>query len=145
MPIAGFEWSVALAFGTVLEPGEDAGSARALAAAGHAGAVMFHWAVENDMLDILPRGREWAAAYADVPAETRHIALHDGHLIAVNSRDRSFVTGKLLAEQGFALGRKAWRERVAELASMGATEIAYQPAGPDIARELEAFAAAVRD
>lgn len=28
------------------------------------------------------------------------------------------------------------------LESMGATEVAYQPAGPDIARELEAFASA---
>jgi 5,10-methylenetetrahydromethanopterin reductase len=54
------------------------------------------------------------------------------------------VTGRLLAEQGLALGREAWRERVALLESMGATEIAYQPAGPEIARELEAFASAAR-
>jgi 5,10-methylenetetrahydromethanopterin reductase len=30
------------------------------------------------------------------------------------------------------------------MAEDGMTEIAYQPAGPDIPRELEAFAAAVR-
>jgi 5,10-methylenetetrahydromethanopterin reductase len=30
------------------------------------------------------------------------------------------------------------------LEKSGATEVAYQPAGPDIARELEAFASAVR-
>ena len=30
------------------------------------------------------------------------------------------------------------------MAASGMTEIAYQPAGPDIPRELEAFAKAVR-
>ena len=34
------------------------------------------------------------------------------------------------------------RERLGALAAVGVTEIAYQPAGPDIPRELEAFAAA---
>jgi 5,10-methylenetetrahydromethanopterin reductase len=33
---------------------------------------------------------------------------------------------------------------MAMLEAAGATEIAYQPAGPDIAGELEAFASAVR-
>jgi 5,10-methylenetetrahydromethanopterin reductase len=144
MPIAGFAWSVVLTFGTVLEDGEDPGSPRALAAAGHAAPVLFHFALENDRLDMLPNGRQWAAAYADVPQRVRHLALHDRHLIAINDRDRPFVTGELLAENGFALSKEAWRERIALLESLGATEIAYQPAGPDVARELEAFAAAVR-
>jgi 5,10-methylenetetrahydromethanopterin reductase len=144
MPIAGFDWSIVLTFGTVLAEGEDPGSARALAAAGHAAPVGFHFALENDLLAMIPRGAEWAAAYADVPERVRHLALHDRHLIAINDRDRRFVTGSLLAEQGLALGRDAWRERIAMLASLGATEIAYQPAGPDIPRELEAFAAVAR-
>ncbi|MEW6271249.1 MAG: LLM class flavin-dependent oxidoreductase [Thermodesulfobacteriota bacterium] len=144
MPIAGFGWSVVLTFGTVLEDGEDPGSPRALAAAGHAAPVLFHFALENDRLDMLPNGREWAAAYADVPARVRHLALHDRHLIAINERDRPFVTGELLAANGLALTRAGWQERIALLESMGATEIAYQPAGPDVPRELEAFASAVR-
>jgi 5,10-methylenetetrahydromethanopterin reductase len=74
----------------------------------------------------------------------RHLALHDRHLIAINERDRPFVTGELLAGQALALTRAGWRERIALLESHGATEIAYQPAGPAIARELEAFASAVR-
>ncbi len=36
------------------------------------------------------------------------------------------------------------RDRLAGMAKSGMTEIAYQPAGPDIPRELEAFATAVR-
>src|SRR6185295_1923246 len=104
----------------------------------------FHFALENRWLDMVPGGEAWAAAYTAVPEHVRHLALHDRHLIAVNERDRPFVTGRLLAEQGLALTRAGWRERLELLTSLGATEIAYQPAGPDIARELEAFASVAR-
>ena len=92
MPIDGFEWSVVLSFGTVLDDGEDPGSARVLAAAGPAAPVIFHFAVENRRLDIIPNGEAWAAAYASLPKQVRHLALHDQHLIAINERDRPFVT-----------------------------------------------------
>lgn len=143
-PIGGFAWSVLLAFGTVLDPGESAGSARAIAAAGHAASVLLHWAVENRQVGALPGGAEWAAQYDAVPERTRHLALHDQHLIAVNARDRAFVTGELLAKQGLALDRAGWRAKLAALEAQGVTEIAYQPAGPGIPRELEALAEAAR-
>ena len=92
---------------------------------------------------MVPRGEEWAAAYDAVPARVRHLALHDQHLIAINDRDRPFVTGAMV-EHGLALTRAGWRERIAALESAGATEIAYQPAGPNIAKELETFASAAR-
>ncbi len=144
MPIPDFSWSIVLTFGTVLRENESPGSARVLAAAGHAAAVGFHFALENRMLGMVPGGEKWAAAYDAVPERVRHLALHDQHLIAPNERDRPFITAELLTQQGLALTRDGWRERVAMLESMGATEIAYQPAGPEIARELEAFASAVR-
>ena len=144
LPIRGFEWSVVLTFGTVLGDAEDPGSARVIVAAGHGASVRLHFALENRMLETVPRGEEWAAVYNAVPERVRHLALHDQHLIAVNERDRPFVTGELLAQQGLALTRADWRDRVALLESQGATEIAYQPAGPEIARELEAFVSAVR-
>jgi 5,10-methylenetetrahydromethanopterin reductase len=143
-PAVDFRWSIVLTIGTVLEKGEDPGSARALAAAGHGAAVGFHYALENRQLDRIPGGEAWAAAYANVPERLRHLALHDQHLIAINQRDRRFVTGEMLVKQGLALSAAGWRERVSQLESQGATEIAYQPAGPDIAHELEAFATAVR-
>jgi 5,10-methylenetetrahydromethanopterin reductase len=144
VPIPEFAWSIVLTFGTVLGDGEDAGSSRAMTAAGHGAPVLFHWALENNMLGVVPNGDAWAAAYADLPAQVRHLALHDRHLIAINERDRRFVTADMLVQQGLALTRAGWRERLALLQSQGATEIAYQPAGPDIARELEAFASAAR-
>ena len=143
-PIPGFKWSIALTLGTVLRDGEDPGSARVLAAAGHAAPVLFHFALENKRLDMVDRGEEWAQVYQSVPAPRRHLALHDQHLIAINERDRPFITGERLVKQGLALSRAGWRERVAQLEAAGATEIAYQPAGPEIASELEAFASAVR-
>jgi 5,10-methylenetetrahydromethanopterin reductase len=138
-PIPGFGWSTLLQPGTVLDDGEDPGSERALAAAGHAGALQMHGAYEFGAIDRLPNGREWLAAYDDVPEASRHLALHDGHMCGVNEHDGPFVTGDLLAGAGLALDAAGWRERLAKAAANGATAVAYQPAGPDIARELEAF------
>jgi len=62
----------------------------------------------------------------------------------VNPRDRAFVNGELLAKQGLALDRAGWRAKLAALVAQGVTELAYQPAGPNIPRELEAMAEAAR-
>jgi 5,10-methylenetetrahydromethanopterin reductase len=141
-PIPGFDWSAVLTFGTVLDPAEDPGCDRVVDAAGHAAGVVLHWAVEQGQVDVLlpELGPAWAAAYDDVPKEKRHLALHDRHLVAVNEHDRPFISGPLLASAGLALTRDGWKERLAQLEAGGATEIAYQPAGPDIPRELAAFA-----
>ena len=82
--------------------------------------------------------------YEAVPVESRHLAMHYGHLVLVNEYDRPYVTGALLTQLGLAQSAAEWRERLAQLEAAGATEICYQPAGPDMARELEAFITAVR-
>ena len=115
-----------------------------LAAAGHAAPVLFHFALENRRLEPPERRGVGGGLRRRPAARARHLALHDRHLIAINDRDRPFVTGELLAQQRLALSRDGWRERLAMLASMGATEIAYQPAGPDIPGELERFASLVQ-
>jgi 5,10-methylenetetrahydromethanopterin reductase len=88
-------------------------------------------------------GEDWRRMYEAMPERTRHLAMHDGHLVGVNAQDERFVTGEFLAKHGLALDRAAWRDRLAALEAEGATEIAFQPAGPDIPRELEAFASLV--
>jgi 5,10-methylenetetrahydromethanopterin reductase len=40
---------------------------------------------------------------------------------------------------GYARTADAWRAHLEHQATRGATEIAYQPAGPDIAGELRRF------
>jgi 5,10-methylenetetrahydromethanopterin reductase len=139
-PQAGFDWSVVLLFGTVLDKGESPDSARAMAAAGHGGSVLLHYFLEHHMLDQIPGGEVWKHAYDNVPANKRHLAMHDGHLVGVNAQDAPYITGDLLARNSMSMSRDAWRERLAALEAKGATEIAFQPAGPDIPRELEAFA-----
>ena len=100
--------------------------------------------MEFGNLGALPNGVEWAAVYEKLPERTRHLALHDQHLIAVSARDQAFVTGELLAKTGLALDRAGWLAKLAALEAQGVTELAYQPAGPNIPRELEAMAEAAR-
>lgn len=134
---------VILSFGTVLDDGEDAGSARVLAAAGHGAGVSLHAMYERGAdLSRIPGGAEWAASIESVPRERRHIEVHDRHLIALTERDARVVDGPMLRRFGLARTADEWRARLAELEAAGATEIAYQPAGPDIPGELERFAAA---
>jgi 5,10-methylenetetrahydromethanopterin reductase len=143
VPIRGFDWSIALLYGTVLRDGEHAGSERVIEAAGHAAAMMLHYGHEHGALDDEAMAG-WRAAYEDLPADERHLAMHYGHLVLVNERDRPFVTGQLIEAFDMARSAAGWREKLAELEEGGATEVAYQPAGPDIPGELEALAEAAR-
>ncbi|MCC7365787.1 MAG: LLM class flavin-dependent oxidoreductase [Dehalococcoidia bacterium] len=141
----GLPRAVVLSYGTVLGEGEDAGSERVLAAAGHGGAVALHGMYERGGdVTRYPGGAEWLAELEKVPAETRHIALHDLHLVGLNDRDRLVVDGELLQRFGQVRTPAGWRDRLAELEAAGITEIAYQPAGPDIPGELARFMAAAR-
>lgn len=142
-PTPGFHRCAVLTFGTVLGAGEDAGSERVMAAAGHAGAVVYHRMWERGgNLDDLPGGRAWADAVEAIDPAERHLAVHDGHLIAPNTRDAIALTGEVLTRFGFARTPDSWRSRFEQLEAAGATEIAYQPAGPDIVGELTRFAEA---
>ncbi|MGD9891952.1 MAG: LLM class flavin-dependent oxidoreductase [Dehalococcoidia bacterium] len=136
----GITWYAQLHFGTVLDPSEDPGSERVLAAAGHAAAVGFHGRYERGGVEALPGGREWLQQIEALPASTRHLAVHEEHLVSVNAIDRPFITPELLLRLGLAGSVEAQRERLTQLAQQGVTEVAYQPAGPDIPRELTAFA-----
>jgi 5,10-methylenetetrahydromethanopterin reductase len=139
VPVTGFDWSVCLVFGTVLADDEGADSDRVLAAAGHGASVYLHAAHEQKLM---PEEQlaDWLEAYSAVPEDRRHLAMHYGHLVHVNDHDAPHVTGELLTRFGLALGPEGWDERLAQLEEAGATEIAYQPGGPDIAGELESFA-----
>ncbi len=141
-PQSGFARCSVLTFGTVLDPGEDAGSERSMGAAGHAGALMYHALHLRGAAAGLPNGDKWVAALEAIPEDERHLALHEGHLIEPNERDRLVITGETLRSFGLAREAGAWRDHLAALEAAGATEIAYQPAGPDIPGELERFMAA---
>jgi 5,10-methylenetetrahydromethanopterin reductase len=138
---------VLLTFGTVLDEGEDAACPRAVAAAGPALAAAYHAIYEAKGaagVDKLPGGPEWREAVEAVEAPRRHFAVHDGHLVALGKRDETLLAraAPLLASWTMTGTRADIGARLRALASAGVTEVAYQPMGPDIARELTAFATA---
>jgi len=144
-PTGGFRWSSLLTFGTVLEAGEPFDSPRVIAAAGAGAAVVFHRAHDlpgspGPGLAELPGGAQWRAAIEAVAPRERHLHTHLGHLTYVNPIDRGVITGDVIRAYTFTGEATALRARMDQLASRGVTEIAYQPAGPDIPREMTAFA-----
>jgi 5,10-methylenetetrahydromethanopterin reductase len=143
-PVAAGEFShvALLTFGTVLDDGEDAASDRVMGAAGHSAAVALHAMYERapNALAGVPRGAQWKAMIEEVPEATRHLAVHDLHLVGVSDHDRPFLGPELMAAVAFTPAKV--RERLDRFAEQGVTEIVYQPAGPDIGRELAAFAEA---
>ncbi len=141
-PTTGFGRCSVLTFGTVLDPDEDPGSERCMAAAAHAGALIYHAMHLSGAAAGLPDGEKWVAALEAIPEDERHLALHEGHLIEANERDRLVITGQTLVSFGLARPAQAWRDQLALMEAAGATEVAYQPAGPDIPAELERFMAA---
>ncbi|MDP9332627.1 MAG: LLM class flavin-dependent oxidoreductase, partial [Actinomycetota bacterium] len=74
-----FDWCSVLAFGTVLDDGESAGSERALAAAGPGLTVVYHAMYEGDpaSVDALPGGVEWRKRLDEIPENVRHLAVHE--------------------------------------------------------------------
>jgi 5,10-methylenetetrahydromethanopterin reductase len=145
-PSHGFDRCSVLTIGTVLDDGEDPGGTRAMFAARAAGALGVHvMHLQGADVSSFPGGAAWLEALDQVPPDERHLALHDGHLIDANERDRLVVTGDLLTTMGFARTREGWHHHLDSLAAGGATEVAYQPAGPDIPAELERFAALFND
>ena len=143
-PHRGWDWSMVMAQGTVLDEGEDPGSQRVLDAGGPGAAIMLHYAIEFNGVNQLPfDATDWANAYSDVPADTRHLVLHEGHGVFVSAVDRPFIDGDILIKSGMALSAVAWRDKVDALEAGGATEVTYTPSGPDVPHELEAFMKAV--
>lgn len=141
-----FDWCATLTLGTVLDDGEDAGSDRALAAAGPAIAVAYHGIYEGSphAVDSLPGGAEWRAAIEAVPEGARHLAVHEDHLVRVTARDRSLLDGDRLRAFTWTASASEVRARANAAADAGVTELLYAPMGPDIERELRTFIAATQ-
>jgi 5,10-methylenetetrahydromethanopterin reductase len=95
-------------------------------------------------VDRLPGGLEWRDAIEAVDQEHRHLAIHEGHLAVLSGHDETLVAmaASLLPKWTVTGTAVEVRARLAKLPAAGVSEIAYQPMGPDIARELTAFAEA---
>jgi 5,10-methylenetetrahydromethanopterin reductase len=134
-------WRALLQFGTVLGAGETPSDDRVLEAAGHGMAVVYHAMYERGgaAVDGIPGGAAWRHAIEAVEPDRRHLAVHENHLVAMSDRDREALRegAPILLDMSFSGTAAQLRERAAQLEAAGVTELAYQPAGPDIPGELE--------
>lgn len=135
--------------GTVVRPGEDHTSERLFEAVAPWFGTGYHamWEFAPDALDQMPGGREWRdAMLAARPERERHLAVHEGHVTVLPQRDRDAIrtAGPLILQHGWTGDAASVRARFVDAGAAGVDEIVYCAAGPDIADELEAFAAAVR-
>ena len=141
-PQPGFAWCALLTLGTVLDAGEAPDSPRAWAAAGPALTVAYHGIYETGgvAVDNFPGGTAWRATIEAIPEPVRHLALHELHLVAVTERDRPLLDGQMLTAFTWTGPDAELRTRLQDAAAAGATELMYAPMGPDVPRELRAFA-----
>ncbi len=143
-----FTWAALGVHGTVLDEGEALDSPRVRGAAGPGNALAYHAAYEfGGNVTRLPAGQVWLDIVNQAPERERHLVVHDQHLVALNRADQAaWAAGSWAAIPSTTLTGSAAQltERLAVIAEQGITEIVYQPTGPDIARELEAFITAAR-
>jgi 5,10-methylenetetrahydromethanopterin reductase len=144
-----FEWVSYLFWGTVREDGEDTSSERVRAAGGPGWALAYHAAHEfGGEVGELPGGAEWKAVIERSSSDERHLAVHDRHCVALNAADHAAweAGGHAILDDVTVSGSPSQvAERVAALADVGVTDVVFQPSGPDIRRELEAFRDAVTE
>ena len=131
-------WGVTF-HGTVLDPGEDLSSERVRLAAGPATAFQLHLG-QFGRLAGTPEAARFAERLAGVDGRVRHLRLHRGHLIQVQDAERDLITPEAIRRATATGPREEMRARLDELVSQGCDAVLYQPNGPDIARELTAFA-----
>jgi 5,10-methylenetetrahydromethanopterin reductase len=138
-----FSWVPHLCWGTVLADGEALESERVRAAGGPGTVVALHGVYEYDgPVGEMPGGSAWLAEIERVPEADRHLVVHEEHCVGLNDADTAaWDAGAhgLLKAVTVSGSRDEIRERVVALEEQGATELVYQPAGPDLRRELEAF------
>ncbi|MGO8770338.1 LLM class flavin-dependent oxidoreductase [Mycobacterium sp.] len=142
--------SATMMSGTVLDVGEDPRSSRVLAAVGPWGVVPWHTAYTYggaSAVDALPGGAAWRASLeALAPEEERHLLTFEGHVTHLTERDLPLlehmdVEGRTSAGLMMKVGDAATiRQGLTRLAEAGYREVMYTPSGPDVARELRAFA-----
>jgi 5,10-methylenetetrahydromethanopterin reductase len=145
-PVTGFDWSVWLTMGTVLDEGEDVDSERVLRSAGPGAAMAFHSGYQRrrPAFDALPGVATWRESIEAVDPSVRHLELHRGHLTELNRHDQKVMTGALAVELSRSGTAAHWRTRLAAAEQAGVTEVAFQPAGNDLRSELSAFIDAAR-
>ncbi|CAN5507700.1 LLM class flavin-dependent oxidoreductase [soil metagenome] len=141
---------VVVVMGTVLDEGEKVSDDRVRDAVGVVAGVQLHfaWTLQGPEAVLeLPGGKEWLDVVNQYPPRERHLAVHQGHLLRMSDADaaawhagsHALLPGNTLTGSGDEVSAA-----IRILVDEGATEIHFQPCGPDIPRELERFMDAAR-
>lgn len=130
-------------YGTVLEDGESFSDPHVIERAGPAAALALHLGPYGPVAGHAEE-REFTAEVESLPPDQRLTATHVGHLIAMSELDRKFVTGNVVRHGTLSGSAAEVRASLDAMEAKGAGRYVYTPVGPDIPRELEAFARAFR-
>jgi 5,10-methylenetetrahydromethanopterin reductase len=128
--------------GTVLKADEALDSPRVLAAAGPAAALHLHIGDQGAAAGTAEL-RGFQAQLGHVDPRRRHIETHRGHLTELTAIERPYVTAELIARATETGTPDEIRGYLRGLVKDGVAGVIYFPAGPDIPRELTAFASCV--
>jgi 5,10-methylenetetrahydromethanopterin reductase len=138
---SGFAWNAVLLHGTVLPDGPvDPDYLMAAAGAGAGAAYHITYAGGGEAVDRLPGGATYRAAIEALPAEQRAEAIWGQHLVTATAQELAALTPDIVRATTFTGTAAELTDRLQEMEKAGATEAIYQPSGPDIDRELTAFA-----
>jgi len=136
-----FGWSVVMLHGTVLPDGPvDEEYLMAATAAGAARELHGTYALFGEAVDRVPGGGQSRALIGQPRAEPRHFAVWARHMIDATPEEQAVLTPELARRLTFTGTAAELRERLTELEKAGELVRVRQPAGPDIDRELAAFA-----
>jgi 5,10-methylenetetrahydromethanopterin reductase len=118
--------------GLVLDQGESPTSPRILEAAAPWFGLQYHLAYDGfhhgqSRVEDLPYGDDWLRAVTALPAERRHLHVHEGHAVAVSEIDAAFIARHPDALADFAAAAACtpaqYRERIEAVAATGATRV----------------------
>jgi alkanesulfonate monooxygenase SsuD/methylene tetrahydromethanopterin reductase-like flavin-dependent oxidoreductase (luciferase family) len=144
-----FTRAVVATVGTVVDDGEDLAGERIRSAVGAPWAATYHFvytAQGANAVRAMPGGIAWLNVIDKVPRRVRHLHIHQGHMVEMNDADlAAWCAGGYVSVPSVTLTGPAYTvgKAVAEMAQAGATEVMFEPSGPEIARELERFISAV--
>ncbi|KAA0099574.1 LLM class flavin-dependent oxidoreductase [Mycolicibacterium sp. P1-18] len=147
---AAYDRRIVVVMGTVLDDDEAVDSDRVWDTVGVVAGVQLHfaWTLQGpDAVLEMPGGKEWLEVVNRSPERERHLAVHQGHLMRMSDADAAaWAAGShaLLPGNTLTGSVRDVAAAIQALVDAGATEIQFQPTGPDIRRELERFMVAAR-
>ena len=137
--IADMSTVLVLYYGTVVGADEPLDCDRVIDATGPCAAFQLHIGAEGVAADT-PQYREYQAAIEAIEPAKRHLETHRGHLIEVTDLERPLITPDLVRTATGSGTPDEVRANLRGLEAAGIQGVLYGPMGPDIPRELAAFA-----